>query len=68
MRHTFASRLVMAGGNILTVKNLMRHADIRQTMRYAHLAPEYLQRAVDTLVNWSERAPELAPSIRDSSQ
>ena len=66
LRHTFASRMVMAGVNILTVQKLLRHADVKQTMRYAHLAPDHLQRAVDSLVNWSERAPELAPSIEGS--
>ena len=54
--------------NILNVQKLMRHADIRQTVRYAHLAPEYLQEDVDTLVNWTKRAPGLAPSIGDSLQ
>ena len=66
LRHTFASRLVMGGENILTVQKLCRHADVKVTMRYAHLAPEHLQRAVDSLVNWSELAPELAPSLEDS--
>jgi len=68
LRHSFASRMVMAGVNILTVQKLMRHADIRQTMRYAHLAPEYLQEGVKALVNWSELAPKLAPSSEDTSR
>ena len=66
LRHTFASRMVMAGVNILTVSKLLRHADVKITMRYAHLAPEYLQEGVNALINWSERAPELAPSIEGS--
>ena len=66
LRHTFASRLVMGGENILTVQKLCRHADVKVTMRYAHLAPEHLQRAVDSLVNWSEKAPERAPSVEGS--
>jgi len=39
LRHTFASQLAIAGVPILTIKNLMHHADIAQTMRYAKLAP-----------------------------
>ena len=49
-RHTFASRLVMAGVDIRTVASLMGHATIQMTMRYAHLAPEHNQAAVDKLV------------------
>jgi site-specific recombinase XerD len=49
-RHTFASRLVMAGVDIRTVANLMGHSTIQMTMRYAHLAPEHNQSAVDKLV------------------
>lgn len=40
LRHTFASQLAIAGVPILTIKSLMNHADITQTMRYAKLAPD----------------------------
>jgi len=49
-RHTFASRLVMAGVDIRTVSQLMGHRTIQMTMRYAHLAPDHQQSAVDRLV------------------
>ena len=49
LRHTFASHLVMRGVDLRTVAKLMGHRDIRVTMRYAHLAPEHLQAAVDAL-------------------
>ena len=50
-RHSFASRLVMAGVDIRTVAALMGHATIGMTMRYSHLAPEHTQAAVDKLVS-----------------
>jgi integrase len=50
-RHTFASRLVMAGVDIRTVAQLMGHRTIQMTMRYAHLAPEHNQGAVEKLVS-----------------
>lgn len=46
LRHTFASHFVMNGGSILTLKNILGHGDIKQTMTYAHLAPEHLLDAV----------------------
>ena len=38
LRHTFASRLVMAGVDLPTVQALMGHKTMTMTMRYAHLA------------------------------
>lgn len=46
LRHTFASRFVMNGGNILTLQKILGHTSLAMTMRYAHLAPEHLQDAV----------------------
>jgi len=49
LRHTFASWLVMGGVDIRTVQELLGHKDIRMTMRYAHLAPDHMKRAVEIL-------------------
>ncbi len=49
LRHTFASRLVMAGVDIRTVAELMGHRTLQMTMRYAHLAPEHKAAAVAKL-------------------
>ena len=51
MRHTFASRLVMAGVELRTVQELMGHKSIVTTMRYAHLAPQHQAEAVERLVD-----------------
>ncbi len=45
LRHTFASHFIMNGGNILTLQKILGHTDIKMTMRYAHLAPDYLEEA-----------------------
>ena len=46
LRHTFASHFVMNGGNILTLQKILGHSTITMTMRYAHLAPDHLQEAL----------------------
>jgi integrase len=51
LRHTFCSRLVQAGVDIRTVAELAGHKNISITMRYAHLAPETNQAAIEKLVN-----------------
>ena len=47
LRHTFASRAVMAGVDIRTVQELMGHSTITMTMRYAHLSPAHLRAAAN---------------------
>ena len=49
LRHTFASLLAIAGTPIYTIKKLMDHSDINQTMRYAKLQPEAGSSAVKEL-------------------
>lgn len=50
LRHTFASRLVMAGVDLKTVQELMGHKTIAMTARYAHLSPLHKLKALETLV------------------
>ena len=47
LRHTFASRLVMAGVDINTVRELMTHSDIKMTLIYAHLTDDHKAAALE---------------------
>lgn len=49
LRHTFASRLVMAGVDLFRVQTLMGHKMPAMTLRYAHLSPQHLRAAVEML-------------------
>lgn len=42
LRHTFASHFIMSGGNILSLQKILGHSDIKMTLIYAHLAPDFL--------------------------
>lgn len=48
-RHTYASWLVMNGVDLYTTQKLMGHKSNQMTQRYAHLAPGYLEKAVNSL-------------------
>ncbi len=45
LRHTFAAHFMMNGGNILVLQKILGHSNIRETMRYAHFAPDHLEEA-----------------------
>ena len=49
-RHTFASRLVMAGVDLRTVQQLGGWKTLVMVQRYGPLAPDHLQAAVERLV------------------
>ncbi len=55
LRRTFASRLVMAGVDLTTVKELLGHKDIKMTLRYAHLSQDHKRQAVNRLAEISQR-------------
>ncbi len=44
LRHTYASHYVMNGGTLAELQALMGHSSPMMTMKYAHLAPGYLEK------------------------
>ena len=57
LRHTFASRLVMAGVDLRTVQELMGHKSIAMTVRYSHLTPKHTLAAVERLAGAVSETP-----------
>jgi site-specific recombinase XerD len=43
LRHTAATRMLSNGADLHTVQRLLRHSDVRVTLRYLHLVPDQLQ-------------------------
>ena len=50
LRHTFAARLVLAGTDLVTVKELLGPASVQTTQRYAHPSRDHRRAAVDRLI------------------
>jgi integrase len=68
LRHTFASRLVMAGVDIRTVQELMGHKTIQVTVRYAHLAPKHQLEAVQRLCDTGAAQNDATDTRTDTSE
>jgi site-specific recombinase XerD len=59
-RHTFASRLIMAGVDMRAVQELGGWKTLKMVARYGHLSPEHLRSAVERLVAPDNNVAELA--------
>ena len=64
MRHTFASRLVMAGVDTRTVQELGGWKRIEMLERYAHLSDAHKASAVDKLMATTKPEPVALKEVR----
>lgn len=62
LRHTFCSRLVMAGVPLNTVRELAGHRTLEMTLRYAHLAPDHHALAIKALDQ--QQPPKQPPATK----
>jgi len=49
LRHTMASHYMMQGGSLLALSKILGHADLKVTMIYAHLSPDFMAQEMDRL-------------------
>ena len=49
LRHTFASHMIMRGGSLKAVQEILAHKTMTMTLRYAHLSQEHKKTAVNLL-------------------
>ena len=51
LRHTFATHAIMAGGNIMAIKEIMGHSELRTTERYLHSLPGDRMKTVQRIMD-----------------
>ncbi len=56
-RHAFCTSCWVAGLDALTIKHLMRHSDIRMTLRYSHTTTAALRHGIERVSSAASGAP-----------
>lgn len=51
LRHTFASHYVMSGGDLMSLKEILGHSNMKMVERYTHLASSHKHRQINNLKN-----------------
>lgn len=70
LRHTVASHLVLKGASLQVVAEILGHADLRMTQRYAHLSPEFKATAIALLPRSTapgSRPNEIVPTSTEAA-
>jgi integrase len=64
LRHTFATRLIESGADLITVRDLLGHFSVRVTQRYTHSNQDRKKEALELLAqraaNWPQNPEGLA--------
>ncbi len=61
-RHTTASRLVRASGNLRLAQNLLGHEKIETTLKYAHVTDDDLRAAMTASHSAAKKSPTQSPA------
>ncbi|HEX4967652.1 MAG TPA: site-specific integrase [Nitrospiraceae bacterium] len=65
LRHTFASRLVMAGVDLRTIQTYGGWADLSLVQRYSHLSPSHTTKAIETIAESFHNAFHNSPTASE---
>jgi integrase len=71
LRHTFATYALYNGADLVSIRDILGHSDIRMTARYAHSSEELKRRAVESLVpmlNQANQAREYSQIIHTAGE
>jgi integrase len=68
LRHTFASRLVEMGFDLITVKDLLGHNSVITTQRYTHANAEQKKKAVHALGQKASPMSDFIPAVSTRSE
>jgi integrase len=71
LRHTFASHYVMSGGDLLSLKEILGHSDLKMVERYSHLSSSYKSQMINNLSGrfsrWQKFATYLPPEKKSEN-
>lgn len=65
LRHTFATLLYEATGDIMKVRTAMGHDNIANTMVYTQVNPQGIREAIDGLAVWGRQPDAPTPSVSE---
>ena len=68
LRYAAATYIVIGGIGLITVKEILGHATIQMTMRYAHPTPENKRQAVEVLAALFDESGQSAAKTQPQSQ
>jgi excisionase family DNA binding protein len=68
LRHTAASRMIEAGVDLITVKDILGHSSVKITERYTHTRSELKRRAVEVLAQKGARLQKFVPILSPNSE
>jgi integrase len=66
-RHTYGTRMAMAGVDLMTLRELMGHSSITITQRYCHPTPEHKRRAVAQLENYNSHKKATLEEVKEET-